>query len=180
MSHDLWASSRNQEISRMRQGAMRTPEVTGDPSAFLHSCLRVGFLIAILGWNQPADASEATAEVKDHLLYIDGEPLSSACIANLRTELNGDNHIAAIYVTDANLRGCMRANIPGPENSNYSVSASLPDNTYMLRVCESVQGSLRNSCDQIIVRFEEWTHHQPDGDGKVLVLKKIGEWETSN
>jgi len=117
---------------------------------------------------------------------IEGEFVTSegiipnGCFGQLITELNGDNSVAAIFINRASLRGCIAANSPYPSGNedeiSYEIVESLDNNTYKLKVCQVVHGSMRSTCDNILVQFVIRKYQKPDEVVEVLSLEKIGEW----
>jgi hypothetical protein len=106
--------------------------------------------------------------------------IPAGCIARLRTELNGDNSVAAVYLNRTSLRGCIDANTPYPESNedeiSYEIDGPAGENTYRISVCESVDGSMGRYCDKIIVQFANRSYATPEGRLNVLSLEKLGEW----
>ena len=104
------------------------------------------------------------------------------CIAQLMTELNGDNSVASVYLNKNTLRGCIDANIPYPggneEEVSYTIEKELDKHQYRLKVCQKVDGSMGGYCDKIIVQFSNRDYVKQGFDLKnVLVLDKLGEWD---
>jgi len=105
--------------------------------------------------------------------------IPKGCFAQLMTELNGDNTIAAIYLNRASLRGCVDANFPypggEPQRIKYKIKKDMGKHKYLLQVCEAVDGSMGASCDNIIVKFVNRDYSINGTVHKVLSLEKIGE-----
>ena len=105
----------------------------------------------------------------------------SECFAQLITELNGDNVVAAIYLNRNAMRGCISASIPYPNDRgariSYTVEEALPDHRYRLTVCASVDGTMRVYCDRLVVKFVNRDYRSAEGQLiEVLSLEKVGEW----
>lgn len=114
--------------------------------------------------------------------YVNGKQVPTGCIAQLKTELNGDNSQAVIYLDRTSLRGCMNSNIAYPggneEALSYTINDSLSNDTYKITVFEAVNGSLGVSADKIIVQFVKRDYLLEDGEKiYVLSLSKIGDWK---
>ena len=77
-------------------------------------------------------------------------------------------------------RGCIAANFPYPGGDetrvSYTVNEALANDTFRLTVCQTVDGSLRTSCDRILVRFVNRPYRTGDNTTNVLSLEKLGEW----
>ena len=59
-------------------------------------------------------------------LFVTSEgQIPPACFGQLMTELNGDDTVAAIFVTRTWLRGCIDANIPYPGGDEKSISYTI-------------------------------------------------------
>ena len=117
----------------------------------------------------------------DGQFFVRQKSIPPGCIAQLKTELNGDNSQASIYLERNSLRGCIDANIafPGGEEQkvSYTIDEHLLDDTYLLTITEVVDGSMGSSRNQIIVQFVNKSYKLKDGSKiNVLSLDKIGEW----
>lgn len=134
-------------------------------------------------------ATSCSADATTHLPYsiktgtfftpIGAIPPS--CFAQLMTELNGDNHIAAVYLTRNTLRGCIDANYPHPSikerRFNYDIVKRLNEHIYQLKICQQWnEGSLRSSCDNVIIQFANRRYTTPTETLEVLSIEKVGEW----
>jgi len=118
---------------------------------------------------------------------IDGKFFTSenevpvGCIAQLMTELNGDNSVASVYLNRNSMRGCIEANISYPggieEDAHYWIEEVLDNHQYKLNVCQRVEGSMGSFCDKIIVQFTYRDYIDLGKTSKVLSLEKIGNWE---
>lgn len=114
--------------------------------------------------------------------YVNGKQVPIGCIAQLKTELNGDNSQAVIYLDRTSLRGCMNSNIAYPGGNedalSYNINESLSNDIYKITVFEAVDGSLGGSADKIIVQFVKRDYLLDDGEKiYVLSLSKIGDWK---
>tara|TARA_B100000614_G_scaffold251157_1_gene262350 strand:+ start:262 stop:1461 length:1200 start_codon:yes stop_codon:yes gene_type:complete len=119
--------------------------------------------------------------IKDGQFFVNKKPIPPGCIAQLKTELNGDNSQASIYLERNSLRGCMDSNIPFPggneQKVSYSIDETLINDTYFLTVTEYIDGSMGSSQSRIIVQFVNKNYTLKDGSKiNVLSLDKIGEW----
>ena len=117
----------------------------------------------------------------DGQFFVNNKPIPNGCIAQLKTELNGDNSQASIYLERNTLRGCMTANIayPGGQEDmvSYTIDKQTANDTYYLSVTESVDGSMGASRNRIIVQFINKGYQLKTGEKiTVLSLDKIGEW----
>jgi hypothetical protein len=120
--------------------------------------------------------------IEQNQFYVKGTPVPPGCIAQLKTELNGDNSQAVIYLDRTSLRGCLNANIVFPggreENISYTINAPLGNDIFKITVNESVNGSLGGYSDRIIVQFVKRDYLLEDGEKiYVLSLSKIGDWK---
>lgn len=118
--------------------------------------------------------------LKDGKFFTSEGEIPAGCIAQLRTELNGDNSVAAVYLNRTSLRGCIDANYPYPggneDGISYHVDGPAGENTYRITMCESVDGSMGRYCDNILLRFANRSYATPEGSLNVLSLEKLGEW----
>jgi hypothetical protein len=119
--------------------------------------------------------------IVDGQFFVNQKPIPTGCIAQLITELNGDNSQATIYLERNSLRGCMNANMsyPGGEEDNisYTIDDHSANDTYLLTVTEAVQGSMGASINRIIVKFINKGYYLKTGEKiNVLSLDKVGEW----
>jgi hypothetical protein len=118
--------------------------------------------------------------MKEGKFFTSEGEIPAGCIAQLRTELNGDNSVAAVYLNRASLRGCIDANSPYPggneDGISYHVDGLAGENTYRITVCESIDGSMGSYCDNILIRFANRPYATPEGSLNVLSLEKLGEW----
>ena len=102
------------------------------------------------------------------------------CLAQLMTELNGDDSVAAIFLSRTKLRGCIDANYPYPggdeEKIDYQIISKMENHTYRVQVCQSVEGSLGESCSNVIMRFTKRPYWNEETILCVLSLEKLGEF----
>ena len=125
--------------------------------------------------------SELDYSVIDGKFYTSENKVPVGCIAQLMTELNGDNSIASIYLNRNSVRGCIDANITFPggneEDVHYWIEEILTNHQFKLNVCQRVEGSMGSFCDKIIVQFSNRDYIDSGKTSKVLSLEKIGNWE---
>ena len=118
--------------------------------------------------------------LKDGKFFTSEGEIPAGCIAQLKTELNGDNSVAAVYLNRTSLRGCIDANYPYPggneDGISYHVDGLAGENTYRITVCEIVHGSMGRYCDNILVEFRNRSYVKPEGSLNILSLEKLGEW----
>ena len=118
-------------------------------------------------------------ELIENKFFVGGQIVPAGCFAQLMTQLNGDNIIASIFLTQPSLRGCMNANDPYPSGDEDKITVDiqqLEENLYGINVCEQVGGSLGSSCDRILIKFEN-QEYRIDGSKKtVLSIVKVGDW----
>ena len=118
--------------------------------------------------------------VKDGKFFTSEGEVPAGCFAQLKTELNGDNSVTAIYLNRTSLRGCINANYPYPggnkDEISYRVDGSAGEDRYRITVCEIVHGSMGRSCDNILVEFRNRSYVTPEGSLSILSLEKLGEW----
>lgn len=119
--------------------------------------------------------------VSDGKFYTSENQVPFGCIAQLMTELNGDNSVASVYLNRNSMRGCINANIPFPggneEDVHYWIEETLDNHQYKLNVCQKVEGSMGSFCDKILVQFANRDYVDSGKTSKVLSLEKIGNWE---
>lgn len=136
--------------------------------------------IFLLLWIGPVFAHELDYRIENGRFVTSEGDIPKGCFGQLMTELNGDNSIAAIFIHRASLRGCADANYPYPggneERVSYTIEKHLGDHEYRVRVCQTVEGSMGSTCDNILVKFSNRNYVSKSGVGKVLSLEKIGEW----
>jgi len=125
--------------------------------------------------------SEFDYSISDGKFFTSENEVPVGCIAQLITELNGDNSIASVYLNRNSMRGCIDANFSYPggseENTHYWIEEALDKNQYKLNVCLKVEGSMGSFCDKIIVQFINRDYIDSGKISKVLSLEKIGNWE---
>jgi hypothetical protein len=125
-----------------------------------------------------------TDEIKivDSQFYFGDVVIPPGCLAQLTTELNGDNVQATIYLEKNSLRGCLDANEPysgaAIDSLRYAIGEQLPDNTYKITLNKVYkEGSLRTSEDKILIQFVYKPYQLKDGTKKmVLSIDKLGDW----
>jgi hypothetical protein len=129
----------------------------------------------------PSQQCRSDYWVSEERFFTHEGQIPAGCLGALITELNGDDIVAAIFVTRTTLRGCIAANNPYPggeaESISYDIAAALGDGTFNLQVCESVDGSMGSHCSKIVVKFVNREYVLPGGGSTtVLSLEKLGEW----
>ncbi len=117
---------------------------------------------------------------KTHFM-VDGKTIPAGCLAQLMTQLNGDNIVSGLFLTSASLRGCINANDPYPSGDEDRVKVTKAekhaDNRYGIQVCESIDGSMGQHCDSFLVRFERRNYSVKGIIKDVLVVEKTGDWD---
>jgi hypothetical protein len=120
---------------------------------------------------------ELDYSISNGKFYTSYGEVPAECIANLMTELNGDNNVASIY-----LNRCINSNIPylyhevNEGDIRYTIEKELKNHQYRLKVCQKVYASLGGFCDEIIVQFSNRDYEKFGFDNKnILVLDKIGD-----
>ena len=133
--------------------------------------------------NKSLDAISKKVKVIDGQFYVKENAIPAGCIAQLITELNGDNIQALIYLERNSMRGCLNANYKYPNeetigNMTYTINQKLPNHTYRITVKEAYnKGTLSANTDKIIIQFIEKPYLFKDGTKKmVLSIGKIGDW----
>ncbi len=137
--------------------------------------------------DQSSDTTNTTKTTADLDYFIEqgkfrtvDDLIPPGCLAQLMTELNGDDSVAAVFLSRTRLRGCIDANYPYPggdeEKIDYQIVSKMESDTYKVRVCQSVDGSLRESCSKIIVRFVNRPYRNKGTLVCVLSLEKLGEF----
>ena len=125
-------------------------------------------------------AQDLNYSIKNGKFFTAEAEIPKGCFGQLMTELNGDNTVAAIFLSRASLRGCIDANFsyPGGEEGDisYQIKQSIGDHKYKIKICQLVDGSMGSFCDNVIVRFSNRVYTKPDGSILVLSLEKLGEW----
>ena len=108
------------------------------------------------------------------------ELIPPGCFAQLMTELNGDDSVAAVFLSRTKMRGCIDANYPYPggneEKIDYQIMSKMENETFKVKVCQSVEGSLKEFCSKIIIRFSKRDYWNKEKIMCVLSLEKLGEF----
>lgn len=140
----------------------------------------IGFLLLTASLTNPAFANDLDYTIKNGQFYTGSREIPKGCMGQFITQLNGDATVASIFLGRASMRGCIDANMPypgGDENTiNYRIVEGINMNSFKLIICETINGSLRHNCENVIVKFRNATYATPKGTKKVLTLDKIGEW----
>ena len=132
--------------------------------------------------NQTKHESKETLDykVKDGAFVTSEGIIPQGCFGQLMTELNGDDSVAAIFLNRTTMRGCIDANdtFPGGEEDevSYDIVKNLGDETWNLRICQIVHGSIRETCSNVTVKFVNRKYIYKSKDMDVLSLEKLGEW----
>ena len=130
----------------------------------------------------PCSKSSTTREyfVKQGQFQTKEELIPPGCFAQLMTELNGDDSVAAVFLSRTKMRGCIDANYPYPggdeEKIDYQIMSKMENETFKVRVCQSVEGSLKEFCSKIIIRFSKRDYWNKEKIMCVLSLEKLGEF----
>ena len=143
------------------------------------SCVGHAVLSLVLGCTG-ALAKPSQVWVDEGRLQTDRGAIPPACLARLMTRLNGDNVVAAIYLGRNSWRGCLDANDPFPQQQDseisYQILAQPSNHRYAIRVCQSVDGSLKQFCNNILIDVVNRSYQRADGGViPVLSLEKIGD-----
>ncbi|MBU2895927.1 hypothetical protein [Vibrio hepatarius] len=125
-------------------------------------------------------ANDLDYEIKNGQFQTSEGQIPAGCLAQLKTELNGDNSVASIYVNRNSYRGCTTSNIPFPGGDEtkveYQIAEELNGNIFKVNVCEKVEGSMGIYCDKILIQFSNRLYVTPNSSKYVLSIEKIGEW----
>ena len=118
--------------------------------------------------------------VKQGKFQTTNETIPPGCFAQLITELNGDDSVAAVFLNRTQMRGCIDANYPYPggdeEKIDYQIVSKMENDTFKVRVCQSVEGSLKEFCGKIIIRFVMREYWNEEETLCVLSIEKLGEF----
>lgn len=140
-------------------------------------------LLSVETKSKSSEAITKKVKVIDGQFYVKEQLIPVGCIAQLMTELNGDNVQAAIYLERNSMRGCLDANFHYPveervDNMAYTIDQKLTNHTYKITIKEVYnEGTLGASVDKIIIQFIEKPYFFNDGTkNMVLAIEKIGEW----
>jgi hypothetical protein len=125
-------------------------------------------------------ADKLDYRINDGKFFTSEGEIPTGCFGQLITELNGDNSVATVFINRTSFRGCTAANYPYPGGHegkvSYLINEALNDNKYKLTVCQENEGSMRSSCDEILVKFVNREYFLKDHIKNVLALDKLGEW----
>ena len=100
------------------------------------------------------------------------------CFGQLITELNGDDVVASVFLNRTSFRGCIRANIPyTSEKVFYRIIEAQKEDRWLVKVCHPVDGTMREFCQQLLLRFYERDYLYQGKVKKVLAVEKLGEVE---
>ena len=141
-------------------------------------CLTIAVLLGSVAMSS-SFASPKFYSVKDGKFFFDEGEIPLGCFSELMTQLNGDDVVAAVYLSRTTLRGCIDSNLHSvDENKNYSLSIKKekPNDVFWIRICESVDGSMGQYCNQLIIQFVKRRYLNSRGSKDVVSLEKLGEW----
>ena len=141
-------------------------------------CLTFAVLLGSVGLSS-SFASPKFYSVKNGNFFTDEGEVPLGCLSELMIELNGDDVVAAVYLNRTTLRGCIDSNRHSVnENKNYSLSIKKvkPNDVFWIRICESVDGSMGQTCDKPIIQFVKRRYLTPGGNKDVVSIEKLGEW----
>lgn len=127
--------------------------------------LRFTFATLFCVWPGASLGSSPKITVVDGKFHTPSGAIPAGCFALLKPQLNGDELVASVILEVEGKLGCMNAKHPYPESlqdpkarpPSYSIEATLPDQFYQVKACESVSGSMGKSCSRILVQFSERT-----------------------
>lgn len=144
---------------------------------------KLSILILGLIFSGFLNASSLVKLSGNDFLTVDGL-IPVGCFAQLMTELNGDNSVAAVFISRPYLRGCLEANFPYPGGDESKVlireAQELKENTFGVEVCTTIDGSMGTHCDRILIGFSENWYLTKDGGKAVLTMTKLGNWSLKN
>jgi len=139
-------------------------------------------IVALTGLAHSAQAEELT--IKKGQFYLGSNLIPPGCIVQLTPQLNGDDTTASVFLDRPSFRGCLQANESFPPQEDgaasptYTIEANLEGYNYLVTGCSySSEGTLRKSCSNIRIRFEERDYHSVNAAKKVMVVSKTGDWE---
>ena len=138
--------------------------------------------INIFYMNGQKEYQELDYSIEKMKFFTSEGKIPNGCFGQLKTDMNGDNSVAAIFINRPSLRGCIGANYPFPGGEESSVYYKIngafknKNHTYRIAVCEEGGGSIGTSCDKIVVQFKNRDYSTPDKLLRVLSLEKVGEW----
>lgn len=139
--------------------------------------------LSLKRWVDSLDSSSPSSQeavwVEEGKFVTSMGTIPAGCIAQLKTDLNGDNTVAAVFLESASFRGCLRANFPYPGGDpsavGYTVGEWLAHQTYSVEVCEATGGSMGKYCDSIVVRFSQRPYQIGVHAKTVLSMEKLGD-----
>ena len=124
-------------------------------------------------------ASTRFYTVKNGRFFTDEGEVPLGCFAELMIELNGDDNTAAVYLNKTTYRGCIRSNKHDlSENKNYklSIEKAKENDIFWIKICELIDGSMRQYCDKLIIQFVKRRYLNPEGNKDVVSIEKLGKW----
>ncbi len=139
-----------------------------------------GFLITftlLIAISPAAAQSPISHAVVDGQFQVNGKAIPPGCLQRLMTGLNGDDVTAAVFLTRTDMRGCMAANVPSEiEDVIYEIIDNPAPSTYVVRVCEPVDGTMGRYCGSLLIAFKSRDYRKPNGQTvRVLAVEKLGE-----
>ena len=125
-------------------------------------------------------ASTQFYTIKSGKFFTDEGEVPLGCFSELMIQLNGDDIVAAVYLDRTVLRGCITSNkhvLDENENYRLSIEKEKENDVFWIRICESNSGSMRQSCDKLIIQFVKRRYLTPKGNKDVVSIEKLGEWK---
>ena len=138
-----------------------------------------GSLLCSCSSPSAAPSVQTPISVQEQQLLLANKIIPAGCVAQLMTELNGDDVQGAVFLTDTAWRGCLRANVPFNDTiqSKYRVINQVTEQDFTIRACQSVDGSMGHYCDSFSVTFEQWPYTEDGTTTQVWVMRKTGTLE---
>ena len=145
--------------------------------------MRYIYILILIIFTNNLSAEDIDYKVVKGLFITSEGIIPAACFGQLITELNGDDTVAAIFITKTRLRGCIDANSPYPggdeKSISYTIKEKLPNHTFKITVRKLIngRGSMGCSDSNLIVKFTNRKYLLENKKSKnVLTLEKLGEW----
>lgn len=113
-------------------------------------------------------------DIVDGRFVVSQQEIPAGCMGRLMTKLNGDDVTRSVFLTRSTFRGCIDANEPGPD-ADYEIVQDKGNDTYDVRVCERVDGSMGGACATLVLRFAVYSYESAGVAKAVLALDKLGE-----
>ena len=108
-------------------------------------------------------------QIRDGQFHTASGPIPPACLVQLAAPLDGDELMAAVFVSGHAGRGCMQAKVPAPQLEGlvrpptYTIETDAGDDTWVIRACVPVANGMATSCSQVLVHFETRPYTNKDG-----------------